>query len=129
MATDYRQVLKELREEESRLKSELDVIRTMIPGAELMAKRMPTHVVSNHPAGLTLLTAPYSGMGPKQAIQTYLQSEKVPRMPSDIVKALIEGGIVTRANDFSGMVGSTLTQMKAEGLLDRVEDGWQLKVR
>jgi hypothetical protein len=65
-------------------------------------------------------------MGTRQAITSYLESESVPRMPSDITKALIDGGIVSKSTDFSGMIGSTLTQMKGDGLVERVEDGWRL---
>jgi hypothetical protein len=39
MATDFWEVLKEMRDEETRLEAELKTIRATIPGIELLAKR------------------------------------------------------------------------------------------
>jgi hypothetical protein len=130
MATDYRQVLKELREEEVRLESELKIIRDAIPSLEMLANRIPvSHTVGASPVRDLPLNGnaklpPYARYGTKQAIHHYLSFQNAPKMPSEITQALLEGGIVTRSTDFGGMVGTTLTQMKADGLVARVEDGW-----
>jgi hypothetical protein len=130
MATDFWEVLKEMRDEETRLEAELKTIRATIPGIELLAKRSqaPFPYLQPAPSYLTVnhLAKPYTLMGTRQAITSYLESESVPRMPSDITKALIDGGIVSKSTDFAGMIGSTLTQMKGDGLVERVEDGWRL---
>jgi hypothetical protein len=125
MAIDYWQVLKEMRDEEVRLESELKTIRSTLPGVELLAKRNPPP-----PPVWTVPVAPlsvYMFMGTKQAITHYLGAQTSPKMPADIAKALLEGGIVTKSSDFAGMVATTLTQMKADYLVERLEDGWQLK--
>ena len=136
MATDYQEVLKELRAEEARLESELEIIQATIPGVELLAKRMTTQPVTAEimfgpPKSLPVETVgffPYSGMGTKQAIVRYLNSQPFPQMPSVIAQALLDGGIQTKSADFAGMVATTLTQMKAyDGTVERVETGWKIK--
>lgn len=144
MAIDYRQVLKELRDEESRLEAELEVIRSTIPGVELMASRTPEPYkeltpeeafgnslqysnISLSPGQASFsIQGPYTGMGTKQAILTFLRASAFPQMPSFIAKSLLDGGIVTRSSDFASMVATTLAQMKSEGLVERLENGWRL---
>ncbi len=123
MAIDYHKMLTDLRSEEQRLVTELDAVRAMIPGAEVMARRMPSSAPSP-PLPISMSRFPYFGMGTKEAILRLLSTSANPLMPSDITKALLEGGVQTRASDFAGTVGSTLTQMKGETLVERKEDGW-----
>jgi hypothetical protein len=123
MATDYCEVLKELRAEEKRLVDELEIIRGMIPGAELMAKRMPAPIRNLPPLAIPKPVS-YAGMGPKMAILELLGKAGKPLMPADITRLLLEGGIQTRSNDFAGTVGTTLTQLKSAGLVERKDEGW-----
>ncbi len=131
MATDYREVLQELRAEEKRLEDELDAIRSMIPGAELMAKRQSARIVEPSPVAprAPLRVSPYAGMGIKQAIIHLLVSRTAPVMPAEITRLLLDGGVQTRSNDFAGSVSSTLTQMRQEGIIDRAEEGWVIRHR
>jgi hypothetical protein len=138
MAIDYRAVLKEMREDEARLESELKIIQTTIPGIELLASRMPE--ISPAPvwgvprAAANLDTEwatpkPYVGMGTKEAILAYLRVSPFAVMPAVIAKSLLDGGIQTTSSDFAGMVGTTLTQMKSADLVDRLESGWVIKAK
>jgi hypothetical protein len=119
METDFRKVLKDLRAEEKRLDTELSTIRAMIPGAELMASRMP---ISREPERMIFNT-----MGTKDAIIALLATQTSPVVSGDIVKELINGGIRTTSSDFSSSVGSTLYQLKKDGAIEKLEDGWRLK--
>jgi len=130
MATDYREVLAELRAEEARLESDLEAIRAMIPGAEVMVRRMATATIDLFSAPKAPSWGrPFAGMGIRQAIIRLLAGSDRPMMPSDITRRLIEGGVETKAADFSGNVSSTLTQMRQDEIVDRVEDGWTLMHR
>ena len=117
MNTDFRSALEELRAEEKRLQGELDVVRASIPGLEFLMRR-------DQPKAVPPM-ARFSGMGVKEAI-TQLLTDNSPLMPSDITRFLLEGGIQTRAADFVSTVASTLNSMKADGLVERVENGWRL---
>jgi hypothetical protein len=130
MAIDYREVLKDLRAEEARLAGELETIRSTIPGVELLAKRVFPETI-NLPLPVRPITAKgkYSDMGPKEAISQLLGEVLEYMMPSDIAKTLLDGGVVTKSGDFVGMVGTILTQMKGDGLVERSEYGWKLKNR
>ncbi len=123
MATDYCEVLKELRAEEKRLVDELDIIRDMIPGAELMAKRISVSARNLPPHAISKAVS-YADMGPRMAILKLLGESDKPLMPADITRLLLDGGIQTRSNDFAGTVGSTLTQLKIDGLVERKDEGW-----
>jgi hypothetical protein len=118
MAIDYHEVLAELRAEETRLLAELNTVRASIPGIEILAKRQLR--VSAPPM------ARFAGMGTKEAILRLLRGSERPLMPADIARLLMEGGIQTKSADFPSTVTSTLNQLKAENLVSRVEDGWQL---
>jgi hypothetical protein len=129
MATNYRDVLEELKAEEKRLVAELEAIRAMIPGAEVMASRMPPVQALSFQPPPTPARITFSGVGPKQAILNLLAQSEKPLMPAEITRQLLEGGIQTRSTDFSGMVGSTLTQMKGDNLVERKDEGWVLTPR
>lgn len=119
METDFRKLLKDLRAEAQRLEDELSTIRAMIPGAELMASRMP---IVPQPERMM-----FSAMGTKDAVLHLLASQTSPIASGDIVKELINGGIRTNSADFSSTVGSTLYQLKKDGALEKVEDGWRIR--
>lgn len=122
MPTDYREVLKDLRAEEKRLTDELEIIRGMIPGAELMARRMPE---AAEPQLLpTSHTKAFAKMGTREGILHLLGGANRPLMPAEITRMLLEGGVQTRSTDFSGMVGSTLTQLRGDDLVERKDEGW-----
>lgn len=117
MATDYREVLRDLKREEKRLESELLTIRSMIPGAELMASRMPSIQIPSNRI--------FQTMGIKEAVITYLGRQVSPVASGDIVRELINGGIQTKSSDFAGSVNSTLYQLKGKEI-EKVSDGWKL---
>jgi uncharacterized protein YegP (UPF0339 family) len=114
MATDFREVLKTMKEEEQRLLKELAVVRDAIPAIQMMADRM------NNPT----LLGKYSAMGTKEAILQLLNEYKHTLSTAEISEALIEGGIRTTAVDFPASVSTTLSQLKTVGQVDRIEDRW-----
>jgi hypothetical protein len=127
MATDYREVLKELRAEEKKLENDLAAIRAMIPGAEVMVARMTpaSKAVWVSSSQMSPTSSKFSGMQVKEAILRLLSETPKPLMPAEITKALMEGDVQTKSQDLSGNVASTLNQMKNE--IERVEGGWRLK--
>jgi hypothetical protein len=116
MTSDYRAVLNELRAEEKRLLAELEIVRSSIPGVELLSRR--TQMVEVPPM------ARFSAMGTKEGILTLLEEHQKPLASGDISRLLLEGGIQTKATDFTSTVTSTLNTLKTDGLVYRVEDGW-----
>lgn len=62
----------------------------------------------------------------KDAITLYLQSCNGKRTNKEIAVALQKGGIGTTSKHFEPTVGTALHRMKAEGLLLRFPDGWDL---
>jgi hypothetical protein len=121
METDFRKVLKELRAEEKRLDDELLVIRKTIPGIELMASKMAPEAGAR--------ATRYASMGTREAILNLLTEEHTNSLTRDqISETLLAGGIRTTATDFAGSVSTTLSQLRASGHVDRVEDRWKIRV-
>jgi hypothetical protein len=119
METDFRRVLRDMRAEERRLEEELTVLRRSIPGIELMVSRMPPEA--------NAASLKYAQMGTKEATLHLLTESGNSLTAVDVAESLLAGGIRTRATDFYGSVSSTLSNLKSEGLVDRVEDRWKIK--
>ena len=126
MAIDYVALLAELRAEEQQLQKDIDAVRSAIAGAEVMARKQP---LLSLPFREIMSNRPYEGMGTKQAILRLLADTPKPIMPMELSRILIERGVKSSANDFAGNVSSTLTQMRQEGIIDRLEDGWVITMR
>lgn len=129
MATNYRELLEELRIEETRLQSDLEAIRGMISGAEVMLRRTSLPLFASTPTPKQEAGRRFEGMGVRQAIIRMLADSLKPLMPSEIAISLRSGGVDSRSNDFPGLVSSTLTQLRQESIIDRKEEGWVIAMR
>ena len=121
MESDFRKVLREMRAEEKRLDEELTVLRRSIPGIELMVSRMPPETHSQ--------ASKYALMGPREAALHLLTEESGNALTHiQIADTLLAGGIKTRSSDFYNSLSTTLSQLRSDGAIERVEDRWKIKL-
>lgn len=124
MAIDYQEILKELRAEECRVQEELDTLRDALGALEIMASKMSPATPSRN--GSMKQKQIYTMMGTKDAILYLLSTLDRPIKVADISRNLLSGGLHSRADDFSSTIYSSLTQLKATGLVERMKHGWIL---
>jgi hypothetical protein len=126
MKEHYEAVLKDMESQEARLEAQLAKIRAARPAIlALMDDAAPK------PLQVPSLFAPpkYAAMGPKEAVLELLSEVDRPIDSSDIEIKLRQGSVKTNSNDFPGVVKSTLANLKRDGIVERVEEGWRLKIR
>jgi hypothetical protein len=127
-------VLRALREEESRLRVELAGVERAIRSLEevLTAEaeaEEPQVVVAAaaEPARLSPpAETPYSWLRFNEAAATHLASVKEPQTARQIAEALIAGGFPTRSKDFQASVRTMLNRASRSDGIERTADGkWQ----
>jgi hypothetical protein len=67
-------------------------------------------------------------MGPTNAIPFVLKGEPFPLLTSQIAEKLQAGGVRSQATDFPASVSATLGQLRDKGVVEKVGDGWRLKL-
>ncbi|MDE3188633.1 MAG: hypothetical protein KGM96_14055 [Acidobacteriota bacterium] len=126
MKEHYEAVLRDMESQEARLEAQLAKIRAARPAIlALMEDASPKPIT-----GPSLFNPPkYAGMGPKEAVIHLLSLSQHPMDTSDIEIELRNGQVKTSAEDFPAVVKSTLANLKKDGVVERLEDGWRLKPR
>jgi hypothetical protein len=126
MKEHYEAVLKDMESQEARLEAQLAKIRAARPAIlALMDDAAPK------PLQAPSLFAPpkYAAMGPKEAVLDLLAGAPHPLETIEIELELKKGSVKSNSNDFPSVVKSTLANLKKDGVVERLEDGWRLKVR
>ena len=121
---DYGAVLADLEAKRTSLDNAIAAVRQLLNlGAEQSAgssgtdrKESPTRVQSDS----------FFGMSTPDAVRKYLGIAKRPQSLSEITKALQEGNLPTTSSNLLGIVGPTLSRMKAAGDVISVQGKWGL---
>jgi hypothetical protein len=117
------QVLQTLRDEASRLRTELDGVERAIAALEGTAPSVP--VEAPEP-----VAGPYASLPFFEAVQLYLSTADRPKHSTEIAAALRAGGFPTRAKDFEASVRTMLRRSGIHHGLEPLDDfRWQLPAK
>lgn len=120
MKEHYEAVLRDMGEQERKLEAQLAKIRAARPAIQAMMDDAAPKPMQGPPL------FKYSAMGPKEAMVALFADVNCPLQAHEIETRLREGGVKTSSSDFASVVKSTLANLKKEGAVERVEEGWRL---
>ena len=122
MAVDYAETLRDLDAQIAALEADLAILRTTRPGFVLLRDRQNASIAS-------IPVAPKQGkfarLGNQAAVRQLMADGQL-RTRDEIYEQLRDGGFTSEADNPSGSIRATLSQMKDE--LERVEDRWRKKM-
>jgi hypothetical protein len=123
MPADYDQVLKDLDEQIVKLQAEIATLQAGRPTIVVLRNKYnPPIQQAVGPVGQ------FASMGPTDAIPLALKGQFIPLTTAQIADKLQAGGVNSKAKDFAASVSATLGQLRDKGVIERVGDGWRLKV-
>jgi len=132
MAFNYDEAIAELRQEEKRLLEELEQVRASIPGLIILRNRNRGKMISAPETVIANPTLPgigrFAGTGATQAIQEVLKSATIAMTNREIYAALCADGWTTEARRPQATVAATLAQLAEKEIVERVGEGWKIKV-
>lgn len=122
---NYSAVLADLEAKRAAIDSAIGAIRQVLNlGAEESVAPSPAASAQELPSEVRFDS--FFGMSTPDAVRKFLSMMKRPQLASEIGKALKDGGLPTTSANIAGIVGPTLTRMKAAGDLVPIQGRWAL---
>ena len=120
MPVDYEEVWAELEEEEGRLTTQLNIVKSAKPAIQALRDRQAAMQTIAKRIGLR-----FANMGATKAIPLLLENKAVPMTYREIHDALKAEGWTSNSSDPAATVSATLSQLRGEAV-EKVGDGWRL---
>jgi hypothetical protein len=114
MPADYVQVLADLDEQIAHHKKEMEELQAARPAIVALRNKFNP-----------IVAKPFTGMGATGAIRELLSKSRAWYSTAEIVEHLVSKGWTTNSADPARVIASTLSQIKADGFIEKQHDMWR----